>query len=167
MDFHVGDPVIHWSYGLGEIVGLEERAVTSETTLYYLVRVQNLTICVPADDNALNRLRRPTSEDEFKNLFVILSEPSGSLSEDRLVRKTQLRKELAGGKAESICRVVRDLTSFSKKKPLNDDDKTTLKRAWNLLCSEWKYAMSLPLAQVEAELQRLLLQQQPVEIPVV
>ena len=34
MDFHVGDPVMHWTYGLGQITQLEERAVSGKNTLY-------------------------------------------------------------------------------------------------------------------------------------
>jgi RNA polymerase-interacting CarD/CdnL/TRCF family regulator len=161
MDFRVGDPVIHWTYGLGEIVGLEERALTSQKTLYYLVRVQNLTICVPADDKALGRLRSPTSKREFEKLFAILSGPGESLSDDRLERKNMLRKELADGKAETVCRVIRDISSLSQRKSLNDDDKNVLKRAWTSLCSEWVYSLSMPLSQVENELRGLLLH--PVE----
>ena len=157
MDFHVGDPVIHWSYGLGEIVGLEERALTSQNTLYYVVRVQNMTVCVPADGKTTNRLRPPTPGGEFENLYVILSEPGDSLSEDRLERKTQLRKELADGKVETICRVIRNLSSYARRKALNDDEKDILKRAWTSLCGEWGYALSMPLTQVEKELNLLLL----------
>ena len=157
MDFQIGDPVMHWTYGLGEIVGLEERALTSENKLYYVVRVQNMTVCVPADGKAGNRLRPPTPQGEFEALFTILGEPGGSLSEDRLERKNLLRKDLSDGKVETICRVIRDLSFYSKKKALNDDEKDILKRAWTSLCGEWGYALSIPLAQVERELNSLLL----------
>jgi RNA polymerase-interacting CarD/CdnL/TRCF family regulator len=156
MDFNVGDSVIHWTYGLGKIIGLEERALNNQTTLYYVVQIQELTVCVPADAKTMSRLRIPTSEPEFKNLFAILSGSGESLSDDRFERKNQLRKELAGGTAETICRVIRDLTFFQSRKQLNDDDKNTLKHAWSLLCGEWVYSLSVPLVQVETELRRLL-----------
>jgi RNA polymerase-interacting CarD/CdnL/TRCF family regulator len=156
MDFRVGDPVVHWTYGLGEIVGLEERALAGRKTLYYVVKIQNFNVYVPADGKAVDRLRPPTSVREFKNLFAILAEAGESLSEDRLERKTQLRRELADGKAETICRVIRDLSSFATKKQLNEDDKDILKRAWGTLCGEWGFTLSLPLAQVDMELRRLL-----------
>ncbi len=73
------------------------------------------------------------------------------------MRKSQLRKELADGKAELICQVIRDLTALAQRKSLNDDDKNILRRAEGLLCAEWSYAMSVPLAQAEGDLQQLLL----------
>jgi len=39
MDFQVGDQVIHWTLGLGEVIGLEERSLSGESALYYLVRI--------------------------------------------------------------------------------------------------------------------------------
>ncbi len=156
MDFHVGDPVIHRTYGLGEIVGMEERALSSQMTLYYVVQIRDLTIFVPVNSQAMNPLRSPTPERDFKELFIILSEPGESLSDDRFERKTQLRKKLYGGKAEATCQVIRDLSSYQHKKPLNDEDKLILKQANNSLLGEWGYSLSIPLAQVEIELDRLL-----------
>lgn len=158
MGFRVGDTVVHWSYGLGKIIGLEERAVTGEATLYYIVQIGEFTVYVPVDDETMSRLRPPTSADEFKKLFTILSGTGEALSEDRLERRKQLRKELADGKAEAVCRVIRDLSSFARIKPLNDEDKNILQRASNTLCSEWGFSLSVPLAQAELDLHHLLAQ---------
>ena len=158
MDFNVGDPVVHWMHGLGKIVGLEERILAGQKLLYYVVQIQDLTVCVPADDKAMSRLRPPTTERGFKKLFTILSGPGESLSEDRHERKIELHRKLEDGRAEAVCRVIRDLSSFQQKKPLNDDDKNILRRAWNSLLGEWGFALSVPLPQAELELNRLLRQ---------
>lgn len=156
MDFQVGDRVVHWTYGLGEIVGVEERAITGQRVRYYVVNVKDFTIYVPADGKADIRLRPPTPEHGFKKLFKILSAPGESLSDDRHERKTLLHKKLEDGQAETVCQVIRDLSSYEQKKPLNDDDKNILKRATNSLLGEWGFSLSMPQAQVELELRRLL-----------
>jgi RNA polymerase-interacting CarD/CdnL/TRCF family regulator len=156
MKFNVGDPVVHWTYGLGEIIGLEERALAGQKILYYVVKIQDLTVCVPADDKAKGRLRSPTSKREFKKLFAILSGPGESLPDDRFERRTQLHQKLEDGKVEAVCRVIRDLSSYEQIKRLNENDKNILKRAWNSLSREWGFSLSVPLAQVEIELQDLL-----------
>ena len=156
MGFRVGDPVVHWQYGLGEIVGREERALAGQKTLYYLVKVNDLTVCVPADEKATSRLRSPTPVREFKKLSVILSGPGESLADDRLERKAQLHRNLENGKIEAVCKVIRDLSTHEQKKALNDDDKYILRRAWNCLLGEWGYSMSMSPAQVDLELRRLL-----------
>jgi len=156
MDFHVGDTVVHWSFGIGKIVGAEERMISGKITIFYIVNIRDLTIYVPKDSNTQNRLRPPTLPREFKKLFAILQGSGSSLSEDRMERKALLRKRLADGKAETICQVICDLSALSQKKPLNDDDKNILHRAQNMLCAEWGYALSVSQEQAESELQRLL-----------
>jgi RNA polymerase-interacting CarD/CdnL/TRCF family regulator len=157
MEFNMGDPVIHWIYGLGKIVQQEERTFSGEKKLYYAVQIRDLTVWVPADANVMSRLRSPTSEAEFSKLFDILSAPGESLPNDRLERKTQLVDELKGGNAEAVCRVIRDLSCFQKRKPLNDNDKLVLRQASDSLLGEWGFSFSITLAQAQVELYRLLM----------
>lgn len=157
MDFQIGDPVVHWTFGLGKITGVEERIFQEQKTLFYQVQVRDLTIYIPLDNLTENRLRSPTKPRDFKKLLAILKESGEPLAEDRLQRKSILRKGLADGKAETICKVIRDLNALSHKKPLNDDDKNILHRAQNLLCAEWGYSLSVPPEQAESDLKQLLL----------
>ncbi len=156
MDFRVGDSVMHWTYGLGQITQLEERAVSGQNTLYYAVQIRDMTVWVPADDKLESRLRPPTQSTKFKRLLAILSSPSEPLPIDRQERKLHMLELLKDGRAESICRVIRDLTSFRQAKPLNDNDQAVLKRLQTALLSEWGFALSVTPAQAEMEMRRLL-----------
>jgi len=53
--------------------------------------------------------------------------------------------------------VICDLSSFQQRKPLNDNDKLVLKQVSDLLLGEWGFSPSIPLAQAEVELYRLLM----------
>jgi RNA polymerase-interacting CarD/CdnL/TRCF family regulator len=156
MEFNVGAAVVHWTYGLGKIVAVEERALAGQKTLYYVVQINDLTVWVPVDEKAKMRLRPPTSQNAFKKLFKILSEPGKSLSEDRHERKVDLHQKLQDGNVESLCTVIRDLSSYQHKKALNDDDKVILRRASTSLLGEWGYSFSVSVAQAEQELRGLL-----------
>jgi RNA polymerase-interacting CarD/CdnL/TRCF family regulator len=156
MDFRAGDPVMHWTYGLGEILRLEERALSGQKALYYAVKIGDLTVWVPADNKLGSRLRPPTSQAGFKNLRAILSGPGEPLPDDRQERKVLLSERLKDGRAESLCRVIRDLTTYRHIRPLNDNDQALMKRAQNALLGEWGFALSLTPAQAESELHHLL-----------
>jgi RNA polymerase-interacting CarD/CdnL/TRCF family regulator len=158
MNFHVGDTVVHWSFGLGQIISLEERGVSGKSQLYYEVKIQNFSVWVPADSRLASRLRSPTSARAFKQLFAILGGPAGAMSADRRERKLQLHTRMADGKAKAICQVIRDLTTLEQVKPLNYDDKSILKQARSLLVGEWGYSLEMLPAQVEAGLYHLLAQ---------
>ncbi|MBN2386247.1 MAG: hypothetical protein JXB85_04450 [Anaerolineales bacterium] len=156
MDIHVGDRVMHWTYGLGQVVGFETRDLAGKTALYYAVRVRDLTIWVPADGKLDDRLRPPTSASGFASLFSILRGPGEPLPPDRHERKLQLVERLKDGRAESICRVIRDLAAYQQERSLNEHDQQLMKRAREALVAEWGYSLSILPAQAESELRLLL-----------
>lgn len=156
MDFHEGDTVMHWIYGLGRIVRLEERNLSGENVLYYAVQIEDMTVWVPADDKLENRLRTPTLKAKFMHLLTILSGPSETLPIDRQERKLLLLEWLKNGSAESLCRVIRNLSAYRNIHPLNGSDQALLKRSQDALLGEWGFALSVTPLQAEIELNRLL-----------
>ena len=156
MDFHEGDPVMHWIYGLGTVIRLEERNLSGEAALYYAVQIGDMVVWVPTDDKLENRLRAPTLKAKFIHLLTILSGPSETLPIDRQERKLLLLDWLKNGQAESLCRVIRSLSTYQNIRPLNVSDQALLKRSQNALLGEWGFALSVTPLQAEIELHRLL-----------
>ena len=60
MNFHEGDSVMHWTFGLGKVVRLEERNMSGGNVLYYAIQINDMTIWVPEDEMLETRLRPPT-----------------------------------------------------------------------------------------------------------
>lgn len=156
MEYKIGDPVVHWSYGFGHVVGIEERVISGQKALYYAVSVGELTVWVPADDQLQARLRPPTSKRAFKDLFAILSGVADPLPDDRQERRLWLLEKLKDGQAGSLCRVLRALAAFQHVHSLNDNDQVLMKRTRTALLGEWIYSLSVPLAEAETELHRML-----------
>ena len=156
MVFHTGDKVIHWTYGLGEVVNIDEKIIGGHPTSCYVVRTSDLMIWIPINDQQLNSLRVPTPPEDFNRLFAILTAPSEKLLEDRLQRKDQLMAQMKDGQLSSICRVVRDLTHFKRNTKLNDQEKSILERAMNSLLAEWTYSLGMPLSQAHQAMTSLL-----------
>ena len=156
MKFQVGDTVMHWNHGLGQIMGLEKREVMGESQLYYVVQIRDFNVWVPADKMLADRMRSPTPAAAFKKLLTILTGPAEILPDDRHERKSQLRARMADGSAAAMCHVIRDLSARQDGKSLNDDDASTLKRASSMLLGEWEYSLKISPTQAEEELHRLL-----------
>jgi RNA polymerase-interacting CarD/CdnL/TRCF family regulator len=156
MNFHQGDTVMHWTYGLGQIIGLEEREMFGSTTLYYAVRIKDLTVWVPSDKELKHRLRPPTSKSGFKELLAILANPGEPLPDDRQLRRIRLLELLRDGHTQSLCLIVSSLHAYQKVRPLNESDQSILKQAKNAFMGEWEFVLSLTPAQAEHELHRLL-----------
>jgi RNA polymerase-interacting CarD/CdnL/TRCF family regulator len=156
MNFHNGDSVMHWTHGLGKVVRLEAMTLSGENILYYAIQIGDITVWVPADDKLETRLRFPSDATEFKRLMDILSHPGEPLPASSYERKKLLLDWLKDGRAETLFRVIRSLTTYRHFHPLNEDDQAFLKRSRNALLGEWCFIMSITLAQAEHELQHLL-----------
>jgi RNA polymerase-interacting CarD/CdnL/TRCF family regulator len=158
MNFQKGDTVMHSTHGIGQIVNLEEQALSGSKTIYYVVQVRDMTVWVPADSKVASRLRSPTPKPRFQQVLNILSSPSKPLPQDRHERKTHLLALQQDGRPESFCQVIRDLSAYQKQqaRPMNDNDRTILKQSRNTLLGEWAYVLSITRAQAEHELYRLL-----------
>lgn len=156
MNFREGEAVMHWTYGLGKVIRLEEKDLSGKKIMYYAVQIGDLTVWVPADDMLETRLRLPTPEAKFKKLLKILTGPGETLPDDRHERKILLLEWLKDGRAESLCRVIRGLFTYRHVRALNDNDQAILKRAQNALIGEWGFSLSITPAEAELELHRLL-----------
>lgn len=154
--FHVGDQVIHWVHGPGEIVQLDEKELFGHTGQYYVVQIRDLTLWVPINEAGERCLRLLTPAGDFQKLFEILVSPGEPLSEDRLERKNQLTERLQDGTLESICYAIRDLVLRKRTKKMNDSDNSILNRARSSLLHEWSMVLSVSVQQADHELQELL-----------
>lgn len=156
MDFQIGDRVVHCTYGLGQVLAIEERSFNNSPVLYYMIQAADLTIWVPADENLKKRLRLPTSENGFRKLFSILSAPAEGLPDDRRQRNLHLLEMLKDGGAESLCKVIRELAAYRRSRYWSEYDNTLMNRAQRALIGEWSFTLSITPREAEAELHRLL-----------
>ena len=164
MKFHEGDMVMHWTYGLGQIIRLEERNLSGLNAIYYAVQLRDMMVWVPSDGELQHRLRAPTSKSGFKELIAILSKPGTPLPDDRQERRTYLLGLLRDGRTQSLCQIIRDLYAYQKVRSLNESDQSMLKQARSTLLGEWGFVQSLTPAQAEQELHHWLAYNKPVTI---
>jgi RNA polymerase-interacting CarD/CdnL/TRCF family regulator len=156
MDFHAGDTVMHWTYGLGTVIRLEKRLLLGREAKYYAVRIGDMTVWVPEDDHLRHRLRPPTSKAAFKRLLSTISKRGEPLPQDRHERKLMLVDMLKDGRAESLCQVIRRLMAYKLIKSLNDNDQATLRRVQTALLAEWGYCLAITPAEAQIQLHRML-----------
>lgn len=157
MEFQTGDNVVHCTHGIGRVLAVEEREFFDKVIHYYMVQMSDLTIWVPADENLTNRLRPPTSEAGFRQLLSIFSSPADRLPDDRRLRTTHLQERLEDGRAESLCRIIRDLTAHRQDHSWSESDGVLMRRAQKALIGEWCFIFSITPHEAEDQLNKLLL----------
>ena len=156
MKFQIGDWVVHSTHGLGQIMAIEERTLNEVQSLYYMVKVADLTIWVPLDENLESRLRLPNDAAGFLQSISVLSEPAQSLPADYRQRNLQLHDMLKDGGVEAYCKVIRDLTAYRQGHSPSDHDNVLMKHAQNILIGEWSYSLSITPDAAETELNRFI-----------
>ncbi len=156
MGFQIGDKVIHCTFGFGEIIKIEDVTINGKLENCFVVQIDDMTIWVPTSEPGQTSLRVPTSPKEFTGTLKILSSPTENLVEDRVLRKKQLSDQLKDGQLSSICRVVRDLSSYQRKSKLNDQEKSILERAVKSLLTEWTYSLGTTQLQAHQAMDSML-----------
>lgn len=156
MNYQIGDKVIHWTYGPGEIVRMDEKRLSGKTCLYYVVELNDLTIWVPVDESGEKSIHPPTSRAKFQRLLDILVTPGAVLPDDRNQRQAHLTQQLRAKSLEDICRLIRDLVSRSATQPLNRNDSEMLKRAEDLLLNEWELSLGASRETAQLKLKSIL-----------
>jgi RNA polymerase-interacting CarD/CdnL/TRCF family regulator len=154
--FHAGDAVMHWMHGFGTVIRLEKRSLFGRALTYYAVRVGDMIVWVPADEQLTQRLRPPTSRAQLKRLVALLAKPISPPPADRHERKLLLTEMLRDGKVESLVEVIRKLWAYRRIHALNDNDQAQLRRVEGCFLAEWGYILSLSPQQAEIEYRRVV-----------
>lgn len=156
MKFRIGDKAIHASYGLGEIIGIEDKPIQGRTTTCYVFHTSDMSVWIPIDKLQQHSLRTPTPPEEFDTLYAILQSQGENLHEDRVQRKDQLLLRMHDGQLASVCMVVRDLHQYKRRVKLNDQERQILERAEKTLLTEWTYSLGTSVSQAHQALSSLL-----------
>jgi CarD family transcriptional regulator len=157
MPFKAGDFIVHPTYGVGNIVRLEEkRLVEDQPRWYYVVVVDKSTLWVPVDENNGAGLRSVTPKKDLDRYRAVLKGPPEALERDHNKRRLLINERVKHGSFQSLCEAVRGLSAQSWKRPLSEADLTLLQRLSHSLCREWAASASVPLPDATAEVQALL-----------
>ena len=155
MQFKAGDRIVHPTYGVSEVMRLEERQLAeANKRLYYVLTADRSTVWVPVEATGLRKLT--TSTELEKGRSVLRGKPE-SLTTDHRERRLTISESLKSGSFQTLCQVVRDLAALSWRKSLGEADASLLKRARESLSREWAASCGIAVDEAMAEVNALLL----------
>jgi RNA polymerase-interacting CarD/CdnL/TRCF family regulator len=163
MNYQIGDQIVHWTYGPGTIVGIDEKILANKTNKYYVVEVEQMTLWVPVGEAGEKSIRPPTPGAEFKQLLDLLRGPGEQLPDQQYQRQSELTERMQKRTLSDICCIIRDLVARSHTQRLNRNDAEILRRAEEFLLNEWELALGTPREIAQQEMKSLLkdLEQHP------
>jgi RNA polymerase-interacting CarD/CdnL/TRCF family regulator len=149
IQFKVGDFVMHPVYGLGHLVK---------------ITLPGRTIWIPVEAQATIGLRLVTARGDLDRYRELLKSRPVPLHKDHRQRHLELVSRLNQGSFRVVCEVVRDLTAWGWRKPLNRTDAVTLKKTEESLYQEWATAAGVSIAEAIKEVKSLLQTTQPASL---
>lgn len=154
--FQIGDVIVHWTYGLGTVVGIDQKDIGGIAQQFYIVEVGLLKIWVPVELAEVSAIRFPTESSQFKANLDILRTLGEQLPEHQFKRKIELRDRMQQRTLVDLCHVIRDLTDRSHQHSLNQNDSSVLFRAEEHLLDEWVISLGAERSDALGELKEYL-----------
>jgi RNA polymerase-interacting CarD/CdnL/TRCF family regulator len=157
MEFIPGDAIVHPSYGVGNIVRLENRQLAEiEMRRYYVLAFGTMTVWIPVHADGSTILRAVTAKQDLEQYRTLLKSCPAVLERDHKKRRSDIYEQLTHGSFRVMCEVVRDLTALGWFRTMGEVDSTILKKVRDNLWREWAVATGLPLMEVVLEVNGLL-----------
>ena len=161
----IGDFVVHPVYGVGHLVKIEEKQFSEmRARLYYQITLPRSTVWIPVEAQATSGLRLVTARSDLDRYRNLLESRPVPLHKDYKRRHLELVSRLNQGSFQVVCEVVRDLTAWGWRKPLNRTDTVTLKKTQESLYQEWATAAGVSVAEAIKEIKCLLQTTQPASL---
>ena len=158
MEFQSGDNVVHPSYGVGNIIRLEERQLAeAEMRLYYVLAIDTTTVWVPVHSDGSTSLRAVTAKQDIDQYRTLLKSRPTPLERDHNKRRLEINERLKQGSFRVMCEVVRDLTACGWYKQIGEVDASLLQKVRGNLRREWAAAAGVPIPEAIQEVDALLL----------
>ena len=157
MEFRSGDDVVHPSYGVGNIVRLEERELAaSGLRWYYVLAIGTATVWMPVQADGSTTLRAVTRKQDLEQYRTMLSSQPTLLVRDFKKRHLELVERLTHSSFQVMCEIVRDLTALGWNRPMGETDATLLKKVRDNLWREWAASTGQSHQEAIQEVEALL-----------
>ncbi len=159
MQFKIGDKAVYPAHGVGVIKRIESRKIGETNQDFYVIQIlaSGATVMVPIAGCERAGMRSLISDDEINNVYSILRAP-GRVSHTTWNRRfREFNDKLRTGSVADIAEVLRDLCSLRGDKDLSYGEKKMLEKALAMLVAEISAAASRDAADVEVELNQLLM----------
>ena len=156
--FKVGDKAVYPAQGVAEVTSIEEKDIAGKRTRFYVLRIldTNRKIMVPVQNARSVGLRRPISEKEIRQIFVILKERAIAFDNQTWNRRYRgFMDKIKTGSVYDVAEVMRDLYRLRAEKSLSFGERRMLETARALIVKEIAISRAKGEDKVQAEIDKI------------
>jgi RNA polymerase-interacting CarD/CdnL/TRCF family regulator len=151
--FKIGDTVVHWAYGVGKVVAIDDKGLPGQPLFYYVIETGEQTLWIPVDENGGSSLHLQTPSADFGSFITILRTAGDKMPDNSYQRRKELDQRMQKRSLVETCLVIRDLTYRSRSRVLSSSDISVLKHAQSSLLDEWVLSLGAPLEDARTEME--------------
>jgi len=154
-----GDWIVHAYHGVGQIIGLDRKAIDGVKKTYFRVKTKTMTYWLPVENSDVDHVRPIASKNIFTRSLKILQKEPREMAQDFRVREKDISEAFSACSIKSLASLIRDLYGWRivhGKKSMRDGD--TLNKAKNLFLNEYVIAVDIDFEDARKILEKALKQ---------
>ena len=158
LEFKVGDKAVYPALGVAEVVSIKEMDIAGGRQKFYVLKILDTDrkIMVPVTNAENVGLRPPISEDDIREIFVILKERTIAFDNQTWNRRYRgFMDKIKTGSVIDVAEVMRDLYRLKAEKSLSFGERKMLETARNLIVKEIAVARAKSEEKVQAEIEKI------------
>ncbi len=156
--FKVGDKAVYPAQGVAEVVSIEEKDIAGNRQKFYVLKILDTDrkIMVPVSNAANVGLRPPISEEDIREIFVILKEQTIAFDNQTWNRRYRgFMDKIKTGSVFDVAEVMRDLYRLKAEKSLSFGERKMLETARGLIVKEIAVARHKSEEKVQEEIEKI------------
>ena len=158
LEFKVGDKAVYPAQGVAEVVSIKEMDIAGGRQKFYVLKILDTDrkIMVPVTNAENVGLRPPISEDDIREIFVILKERTIAFDNQTWNRRYRgFMDKIKTGSVFDVAEVMRDLYRLKAEKSLSFGERKMLETARNLIVKEIAVARAKSEENVQEEIEKI------------
>jgi len=157
--FSEGEVVVYPGYGIGQIIGIEERVIENKTLKVYIFKpLQSETkIYIPLNSVSKIGIRPVISKEELPKVYACLTKKEVTISNEPWNKRyREYTEKLKSGNIFVLAELLRELTEVSKRKPLSFGEKKIYEKAKEHLVLELSICENCSPKEIELKIKEIL-----------
>lgn len=154
--FSKGDWIVHARYGVGQVKGIEKKALEGEEKLFFRVKTFEGVYWLSAVRSDVEYIRPITSEHQIKRALTIIRRPPKEMPENHTQRSKLIAEALRDPSLYPKVRMIRDLNGKQHRDKLNFTEEDALVILRKRFLNEWSVVEGLERDILEQKLDQAL-----------
>ena len=156
--FKIGDKAVYPAQGVAEVVSIEEKDIAGSRQRFYVLKILDTDrkIMVPVSNAKNVGLRPPISEEDIREIFMILKEETITFDNQTWNRRYRgFMDKIKTGSVFDVAEVMRDLYRLRAEKSLSFGEKKMLETARSLIVKEIAVARRKSEDKIQEEIEKI------------